>query len=87
VSTPATELRRRVMGWRAAERREHELRRLEGPLAPTVALETAFELHDLFAGTLDRQDAVRVRELTGARAAWRKLRERLACPPAVRMPL
>jgi hypothetical protein len=67
------------MGWRAAERREQALRAHEGPLGPTAALDAAFELHELFAEAWHGTDAVRAREVAAARAAWRTLRERLAC--------
>lgn len=82
VATPA-DLRRRVMGWRAAERREQALRAEEGPPSPVAALDAAFELHELFAGRLDWPDAVRAREVEAARTAWRTVRERLACHPAI----
>lgn len=74
------------MGWRAAERREQALRAREGPLRPPDALEAAFELHEVFAGGSSRPDAVRDLEVAEARAAWRKLRQRLACRPATPIP-
>ncbi len=86
VGNSAADLRRRVMGWRAAERRDHALRALEGPLDPASAMDAAFEIYDLFATTADAPDGVRLRELAGARAAWRKVRERLACRHATPMP-
>jgi len=86
VTTPAADLRRRVMGWRAAERREQALRADEGPLSPAAALEAAFELHELFADASAGPDVVRSREVAAARAAWRTVRERLACHPGARIP-
>jgi hypothetical protein len=85
VATP-DEIRRRVMGWRAAERRERTLRAREGPLGPAAALDAAFELHELFAAASNAPDVVGAREVEGARAAWRKLRARLACRPATTVP-
>jgi hypothetical protein len=79
VTTPAADLRRRVMGWRAAERRELALRAREGPPGPAAALEAAFDLHDLFAAAARATDAVRDREVAAARVAWRTLRERVGC--------
>jgi hypothetical protein len=86
VVTPLADIRRRVMGWRAAERREQVLRANQGPLDPAAALDAAFDLHQLFAPGSDSGDAIRDRELASARAAWRKLRERLACHPAAAIP-
>jgi hypothetical protein len=86
VTTPSADLRRRVMGWRAAERREQALRASEGPPSPAAALDAAFELHELFVHATDGPDVVRAREVATARAAWRKVRERLACHPAGRTP-
>jgi hypothetical protein len=79
VAVLAADLRRRVLGWRAAERREQELRAREGPPSPADALEAAFELHDLFADTSGLPDVVRAREIAEARGAWRAVRQRLAC--------
>jgi hypothetical protein len=81
VATPAADLRRRVLGWRAAEHREREVRANEPPPTPAEALEAAFELHDLFAGTPAPLDVVRIREIAEARAAWRIVRQRLTCRP------
>lgn len=83
MSGHTVDLRRRVMGWRAAERREQHLRAEEGPMDPEAALDAAIELHELLPSGLDtRDDATRAREVAAARAAWRKLRARLACAPA-----
>jgi hypothetical protein len=79
VATSADDLRRRVWGWQAAERREHALRAREGPLSPAASLNAAFELYELFADTSERLDTVRARDVAEARAAWRALRRRLAC--------
>jgi len=82
VAASAADLRRRVLGWRAAERREQALRAREGPASPAEAVDAAFDLHDLFAGTPGQPpDVVRTREVAEARAAWRTVRERLACHP------
>ena len=71
-----------MLGWRAAERRDQALRAREGPMDAASALDAAFELHDLFAGTAGSFDAVRGRDVASARNAWQKLRTRLACHPA-----
>jgi hypothetical protein len=75
------QIRRRVSGWRAAERRERALQRSEGPMAPADALAAALELAALNPTVLLASDAVRARETDAARAAWRRLRRRLAWPP------
>ncbi len=50
---------------------------------PEAALDAAIELHELLPpGPDTRNDATRAREVAAAREAWRKLRARLACPPA-----
>jgi hypothetical protein len=81
MTSSAADLRRRVLGWRAAERRDQAQRAHEGPMDAALALEAAFELHELFAATVTGADAVRARDVANARNAWRKLRTRLACPP------
>jgi hypothetical protein len=76
------DLRRRVMGWRAAERREQVLRAQEGPMAPEEAFEAALEIHDLLPREWERLEALRARETAAARAAWQTLRARLGRFPA-----
>jgi len=70
-------LRRRVAGWRAAERREQTILAAEGPLAPTAALNAAGELYELLAVDFRHEDVLRAREIELARHAWRMLRTRL----------
>jgi len=86
VAAPAADLRRRVMGWRAAERREQTLRAHEGPPSPADALDAAFELYDLFNEASELPDVLRAREVAEARAAWRAVRARLACRSAAPIP-
>jgi hypothetical protein len=74
------DMRRRVEGWRAAERREQVVRAHEGPMPVDAALNAAFEMSDLFPGVATT-DVIRAREIADVRAAWRKLRTRLACLP------
>ena len=74
MSATADELRRRVLGWRAAERREQALRRDEGPLQPDAAVRAAFDLYDLVPGDTRELDVTRAREIEAARRAWRTLR-------------
>ena len=81
MAGPSIDLRRRVEGWRAAERREQALRAREGPMAADAALDAAIELADLFPSVATAVDPTRARGVADARAAWRKLRTRLACPP------
>jgi hypothetical protein len=76
------DLRRRVMGWRAAERRERLLQAQQGPVDPGESLETAIDLLQLLPNEVSGPDIVRTREIGFARAAWRKLRVRLASPAA-----
>lgn len=71
--------RRRVQGWRAAERRELDDRRERGPLAPDESLAAAIELAELLP--FSAEDAVRTREVEQARRAWSKLHAYFACPP------
>ena len=71
-------IRRRVAGWRDAEAREREERRREAPLSGEQALSFALELWELRRLAFEAPDSVREREVEGARAAWAKLRERLA---------
>ena len=74
MATSADDLRRRVIGWRVAERREQALRAEEGPLAPDAALRAAFDLHDLVPMNIRASDVTRAREIELARRAWRTLR-------------
>jgi len=46
-----------------------------------AALDAAIDLYELFSGGTEAIDLTRAREVAAARAAWRKLRTRLACPP------
>ena len=71
------DLRRRVLGWRAAEVAERAARRAEGPLGPGESLAWAEELCALNQDAFSRPDLVREREVAEARAAWDKLRARL----------
>jgi hypothetical protein len=75
------DFRRRVEGWRAAERREQTLRAREGPMGADAALNAAIELADLFPSATTAVDPTRARDVAQARIAWRKLRTRLACLP------
>jgi hypothetical protein len=70
-------LQRRVGGWRAAEAREVELRRREGPLHPDEAFGFALEAWELNPEAFEAPDGEREREAAKAREAWAKLRERL----------
>ena len=70
-------LQRRLGGWRAAEAREVELRRLEGPLHPDEAFAFALEAWELNPGAFEAPDPAREREAAKAMEAWAKLRERL----------
>jgi hypothetical protein len=70
-------LRRRVAGWRAAERREQAILAAEGPLAPAAALNAALELYELLAVDFRHEDVLRSREIELARHAWQMLRTRL----------
>ena len=80
----AEALRRRVEGWRAAERRERTLRASAGVLSPREALLAAFELYALCPSVASAGDSVRRREVEEARALWRRLRARLGCHPTTR---
>jgi len=70
----AAQLRRRVLGWRAAEVRERQLRATEGSLAPADALEAALELCELMHESA-RPDPLRERAVEHARVTWRRLRD------------
>ena len=78
------EIRRRVLGWRAAEAMEQEVRRAEGPLSPRESLAWAEELCALNPETFGQPDAVREREVAEARGAWDKLRARLGWKPGTK---
>jgi hypothetical protein len=71
------DLRRRVLGWRAAETAEIEVRRAEHPLSPSESLAWAEELCALNLAALSSPDAVREREVAEVRRTWAKLRARL----------
>lgn len=76
--TPREEIRRRVDGWRAAERREREVRALEGPRPPSQALEDALDLCQQDPLPVGGVDPVREREEEATRTAWDRLRRGLA---------
>lgn len=48
---------------------------------PDAALAAAVEIYELFPEIATTPDATRARDAAHVRAAWRKLRTRLACPP------
>ena len=81
MSTRAKAIRRRVQGWREAERRERSLRSEAGPLEPAAALHAALELCELRPTESLSDDFLRAREVEDARAAWQRLRARMPCPP------
>jgi hypothetical protein len=78
VAVSAEDLRRRVIGWRQAERREHRVRAEAGPLDPVAAMNAALELYDFLPVHTCAPDDVRAREVAAARHAWHTLRIRLA---------
>lgn len=71
----AEQLRKRVQGWRAAEARERELRRSEGPMSPAESFEAGMELCELLPDLVSSLDPLRMREVEHARLAWRRLRD------------
>jgi hypothetical protein len=73
----AQELRRRVVGWRAAESEEQRLRQQEKPLSAEESLAAAEALRAINPAIFAEPDAVREREVEAARRAWDKLRERM----------
>ncbi|MBN2574650.1 MAG: hypothetical protein JXP73_08785 [Deltaproteobacteria bacterium] len=75
------ELRRRVLGWRAAERVEQRIHMGERPPAPDEALAWADELCALNPAAMSAPDSVRERGVDDARRAWDKLRARLGWQP------
>ena len=75
TSEQAEQLRRRVQGWRAAEARERELRRTEGPMSPAESFEAAMDLCELLPEVDGAPDPLRVREVELARRTWRRLRD------------
>jgi hypothetical protein len=84
VSAPtgsSEEIRRRVEGWRAAERREREVREAEGAPPVSVALEAGLELCQLDPHPPGTVDPVRAREDESARRAWDRLRRGLGWQP------
>jgi hypothetical protein len=76
-SSAREEIRRRVDGWRAAERREREAREAEGSPPPSVALQDGLELCLLDPLSPGSADPVREREDELVRAAWDRLRRGL----------
>jgi hypothetical protein len=74
-------IRRRVAGWRAAELREIEQRRQEGPMDPDAALDAAEELAELLPEGTSVEDSVRAREVAEVRKAWAALRAHYSCRP------
>ena len=83
VSASATDMRRRISGWRAAAQRERELLR-DGPrLDPDRSLNLALELCELDASEPGLLDPLREREILCARATWAKLRKHFGCPRSV----
>jgi hypothetical protein len=76
MSANVVELRRRVLGWRNAQRRENAQRAIDGPMHPDASLDAATEMYALFHDAVRRSDAIRTREVAAARAAWRLLRSR-----------
>lgn len=77
TQAPPEGIRRRIAGWRAAEARERQVRRAEPVLDPTTALDLSEELCELNPDLFRDEDPLREREVSQARAAWAKLRERL----------
>jgi hypothetical protein len=72
------DLRRRVAGYRAAAERDRELQR-DAPVDPELAFQQALELCELAGDSLTAPpDAVRLREVSDARAAWARVRKRTA---------
>ncbi len=68
------DLRRRVLGWRAAEAAEQRLRQTEKPLSPGESLAWAEEIIALNPAAMMALDPVREREVAQARQAWQRLR-------------
>lgn len=77
VAGQPEDLRRRIRGWRTAERREQAVRAEDGPMDPSAALVAADEIYAFCHHMLLDADVVRSQELAHARAAWRTLRSRL----------
>jgi hypothetical protein len=72
------DLRRRVAGYLAAAERDRELQR-DAPVDPDLAFQQALELCELAGDSLTvPSDAVRLREVSDARAAWARVRKRTA---------
>jgi hypothetical protein len=70
-----------VEGWRAAEVREREHRREEGPMSPLESFEAAMELYELCPPPSPEVEALRAAEDDKAREVWRKLRKHCAWVP------
>jgi DNA-binding LacI/PurR family transcriptional regulator len=70
-----------VDGWRAAEVREREHRREEGPMSPLESFEAAMELYELCPPPSPEVEALRAAEDDKAREVWRKLRKHCAWVP------
>jgi hypothetical protein len=77
MATRPEDLRRRVTGWRRAERREQAVRAQSGLMNPEAAIDAAVDLADLLPSHLCEPDETRAREVEHARRAWRTLRTRL----------
>lgn len=75
TSEQAEQLRRRVQGWRAAEVRERDLRRVEGPMGAAESFEAGMELCELLPDVTATPDPLRTREVELARQTWRRLRD------------
>jgi len=78
------DLRRRVLGWRAAGAMEQQVRLAEAPLGPAESLAWAEELCALNPEAFDQPDPIREREVAEARRAWDKLRARLGWKPGTK---
>jgi hypothetical protein len=83
-SSASRDLRRRVEGWRAAERLENALRREEGIPEPEASIEAAIELCELDPLSPGAEDPVRSREVQETRAVWEKLRRRFGWQPSAK---
>jgi hypothetical protein len=74
----AADLRRRVLGWQAAQRREQDVRAREGAPAPDAAFAAAADLFDRWAATNPPADALRDRDVAAVRASWSLIRQRMS---------
>jgi hypothetical protein len=68
------DLRRRVLGWRAAEAAEQYVRQGEPPLSPSESLAWAEQIIALNPAAMTAPDPVREREVELAMLAWQRLR-------------